>query len=352
MLLPSPPFDEQASQPTEFFAAFLAKKSQFKAKDMLLHHLQSEKICFNPGSSFINNMWNCDFFWLWPGTPSGVSIFFCPKTKSANASDTEKDCLLALADKVNLTDIEKLAKQKLYILNTLMDMVWITQNFYTLIKLCFSPKAHSANFLKDWADHMYGNRNMYLTQHFADPFFFAKVLFAIENALQSHWRSCSTASDRLSVNGTVLRMQDVQESILSLSFSRQIPKSISDRFSNYLDKNSEKDDKNHGKNGKSNGKNGKNGGGNYDGKHKDKDQEVLYNPDKSNPHWRLQEGENFSKIFYNHQKDCPKTSNNKLICMKFLSEVCVINHVTMLIHYPKMIRRSLRSFLRIVGRKR
>jgi hypothetical protein len=49
----TPPFDEKASQPTEFFTAFLSKKSQFKAKDMLVDRLQSEKICFNPGSSFI-----------------------------------------------------------------------------------------------------------------------------------------------------------------------------------------------------------------------------------------------------------------------------------------------------------
>jgi len=112
-------------------------------------------------------------------------------------------------------------------------------------------------------------------------------------------------------------MQDVQESILSLSFSRQILKSISDKISNYLDKNAERDEKNNGKNDKINGRNGRNGGGTYDGKHKDKDQEVIYNSDKSNPHWRLQEGENFSKIFYNCQKDCPKKSDNKLNCMKF-----------------------------------
>jgi len=56
-----PPYDNPASQPTEFFMTFLAKKSQFKAKDMILHRLQSDKISFNPGSSFINSLWNCDF---------------------------------------------------------------------------------------------------------------------------------------------------------------------------------------------------------------------------------------------------------------------------------------------------
>ena len=75
------PFDEQVSQPTEFFTAFLARKSQFKVKDMLLHCLQSGKICFNPGASFINNLWKCDFFWLLPDTPSGISIFFLSGNK-------------------------------------------------------------------------------------------------------------------------------------------------------------------------------------------------------------------------------------------------------------------------------
>jgi len=58
----SPPFTDPASSPTEFYTAFLAKKSQFKAKDMILHKLQSDRVAFNPSSSFINNLWNCEFF--------------------------------------------------------------------------------------------------------------------------------------------------------------------------------------------------------------------------------------------------------------------------------------------------
>jgi hypothetical protein len=79
---------------------------------------------------------------------------------------------LALADKVNLSDIEKLAKQKLYIPNTVMDMVWMMQNFHAVIKFCFGPKAHSTVFLCEWADHIYENQNMYMTQHSSDPYFF------------------------------------------------------------------------------------------------------------------------------------------------------------------------------------
>jgi hypothetical protein len=164
-----PPFSTAASSPTEFYTAFLARKSQFKAKDMIIHKLQSKKVAFNPNSSFINSLWNCEFFWLLPDTPSGISIFFCPETKSSNANEIEKKRLSALADKVNISDIEKLSKQKLYIPNTLMDLVWMTQNFYTVIKLCFGERCHSVQFLKDWADHMYANRIMYSTIQASDP---------------------------------------------------------------------------------------------------------------------------------------------------------------------------------------
>jgi hypothetical protein len=320
-----PPYDTPATQPTEFFTTFLAKKSQCKAKDMLLHRLHLDKISFNPGSSFVNNLWNCDFFWLLPDTPSGMSIFFCPETKSTSASDIDKDRLLALADKVNLSDIEKLAKQKLYIPNTIMDMVWMTQNFHAVVKFCFGPKAHSAVFLREWADH--------ITQHDSDPYFFAKVLYAIDHALQKHWRSCSISDDRLSVNDNMLGMHEVQDSILSLVFSRQIPKAISEKIDNYLEKNSDKDDK--GKNGR---RNGGGNGNNQDGNQKHQD--MLYNSNKSNPQWRLQEGENFSKVFYVKQKECPKTADGKLICMKFLVRGLCDKCATELIQSQKKTPRN------------
>ncbi len=195
----------------------------------------------------------------------------------------------------------------------------MTQNFYTVIKLCFGDRSHSAQFLKEWADHMYANRIMYGTLQASDPYFFAKVLFAIDGAVQSHWRSCSLTSDRLSVNDRVLQMTDIQDSILRMSFSQTIPKPLIDKISNYLESNREKDkDGKNGKNGKFNGINSqtnayKNQGG--DGKGK---QDVVYNQDKSHPHWRLRDGENFTKVFYNRGKECPKTKDGKIMCMKYL----------------------------------
>lgn len=137
---------------------------------------------------------------------------------------------------------------------------------------------------------------MYTTLYNADPFFFGKVLYAIDNALQVHWRSCSANDDRLSANDRVLLMEDVQESILGFSFARNIPKSISDKIQNYLD---QKDKDNNGKNGEGKFGGGRNGKiklkGLGDGKGK---QDVIHNPDKSHPNWRLKDGENFSKLFY------------------------------------------------------
>ena len=118
-----PPFTTAATTPTEFYATFLAKKRQFKAKDMIVHKLQSEKVAFNPSSSFINSLWNCEFFWLLSDSTSGISIFYCQEKKSKNANELENERYLALADKMKATDIEKLSKQKMFLPKTITDLV-------------------------------------------------------------------------------------------------------------------------------------------------------------------------------------------------------------------------------------
>jgi hypothetical protein len=130
-----PPFTKAASSPTEFYTAFLAKKSQFKAKDMLLHRFHADKIAFNPNSTVVTNLWNSEFFWILPDSPSGISIFYCPESKSSSSYELEKERSLALIDKVNAADIEKLAKQKISLPSSLMDLVWTTQNFHAVIAL-------------------------------------------------------------------------------------------------------------------------------------------------------------------------------------------------------------------------
>jgi hypothetical protein len=124
-----PPFDSPASDPTEFYSQFLAKKSQFKAKEMLLYRLSVDKIAFNPNPNFMACLWNCELLWILPDSLSRISIFFCPESKSLNASELEKERLLSLADKVKQADIDKLSKQKITIPSNLMDLFWMTQNF-------------------------------------------------------------------------------------------------------------------------------------------------------------------------------------------------------------------------------
>lgn len=107
-------------------------------------------------------------------------------------------------------------------------------------------------------------------------------------------------------------MTDTQDSILRLNFTQMLPKSINDKIISYLDQSKE---------GKFNG-NGKfqekkKQGGNNDGK------DIVHDNDKNHLHWRLKENENFSRTFYKNQKECPKTSEGKYICMKyFLCGIC------------------------------
>jgi hypothetical protein len=109
---------------------------------MLLHRFHLDKLAFNPSASFVSNLWNCNFFWTLPDTPSGVSIFFCLEMESINASELERERSFALADKVKIRDIEKLSKQPLYIPTSVMDMVWMTQNLSATISLCFGKNRY------------------------------------------------------------------------------------------------------------------------------------------------------------------------------------------------------------------
>ncbi len=106
-----PPYDTQAKEPSEFFKNFLQKKTQFKAKEFLVHRLQIDNIAFHPSSSFAANLWNCDFLWLTPDMPSGVSIFFCPEISSLNTFEIEKDRNLALVDRSNKLILKKIQKR-------------------------------------------------------------------------------------------------------------------------------------------------------------------------------------------------------------------------------------------------
>jgi len=86
-----------------------------------MHRFHADKIAFNPNSTFVTNLWNSKFFWILPDSPSGISIFYCTETKSNNNFELEKERSLALVDKINAADIEKLAKQKISLPLSLMD---------------------------------------------------------------------------------------------------------------------------------------------------------------------------------------------------------------------------------------
>jgi len=312
------PYDSMASEPTEFFKTFLQKKTQFKAKEFITHRLQVNNIAFHPSSSFSSCLWNCDFLWLTPDLPSGISIFFCLELSSLNSQEIEKDRNLAAVDKIKHSDMDKISKEKFALLESIMDLVWMTQNYHAVIALCFGPKSHSAKFLQDWGNHMYNNRLMYKSLQARDNAFFTQVLFCIDRALQIHWHSCCTCEDRESVNDRVLFMSDKRDLIVEHNFTYNIPKLLQDKV---VKPPQDLPDQENGQKFK----------GKVDKGNKDKDnknglkslKDIIVDNDPNHAPWRLQDGENFSKLFYFNQKKCPKMVDGKQICMKlFIRGIC------------------------------
>jgi hypothetical protein len=182
----------------------------------------------------------------------------------------------------------------------------MVQNFHSIISLCFGQMSHSSQFLKSWASHIYENRIMNTSLQTSDYLFYAKVLFCIDSALQTHWKSCRDYEDRSSVNDHVLFIQDQQEMILRHNFTQQVPKYIMDKVQN--------PNENAKQGGGGNGLGG--GRDQRDKKNLDK-KNLINNDDARHKKWRVKPGENFTKVFYFNQKKFPKTKEGKLICMKF-----------------------------------
>jgi hypothetical protein len=111
-------------------------------------------------------------------------------------------------------------------------------------------------------------------------------------------------------------MSEIQGSILSMSFNQLLPKTISDKVFVQITLLKDDKDKDQGNGGHGQGKfKGKR----FPGTNKDNQDksDLVYNNDKSHQNWHLQENENFGRVFYGHQKEAPKISDGKLICMKF-----------------------------------
>ncbi len=63
------PFESEAATPTPFYVEFLSQKQQFKAKELLCHHLAKNKILFQPTAAFASHIYNVDWVWTNPNKP-------------------------------------------------------------------------------------------------------------------------------------------------------------------------------------------------------------------------------------------------------------------------------------------
>ncbi len=306
----SEPFDDKATSPTPFYRDFLVKKTQFKAREMLLHRLNQENILFLPSAAFAGHLYNANWLWPTPANPSGISIFFSPEPTSASIT-TDPDRGLALLDKVERADISKLTKEKFEFPSSVINAIFMLQNFRAIIALCFGENSNSALCVKNWVSHMMKHRQMYHSCQESDHTFLSQVFFAIDRALQIHWRSCADNSTGSNVNDRILFMDDSQSNIEHHNFSHLLPTVLLSRIPNPNNKQGGRGGDGKYKNGRKNdGKDDNNNG---------KKQRVT---DDHN-HWHIKDGEDFSDLFYNNKNKCPKTEDGTLICMKlFIRGFC------------------------------
>jgi hypothetical protein len=187
------------------------------------------------------------------------------------------------------------------------------QNLKPVIDLCSGEDSQSAVCIQSWIEHIMKHRQIYFGCQEADNTFLSKVFFAIDRALQIHWKSCVDCLDRTSVNDKILFMSDIQTNIERHNFTYLLPKSFLDKFKPNPEDGSQIGSGNPGNEGKGGLKGGKRFP--FD-KDKGGYNKKLRVTDDHNQ-WHLKEGEHFSDLFWSNQEKCPKTKEGSLICMKF-----------------------------------
>ncbi len=259
----------------------------------------------HPISRLAGHLYNANWLWPSPATPSGISIFFCPQTTSTgNAPDYDRS--LALLEKVERSDLHKLTKEKYEFPTSVINAIFMLQNFGAILSLCFGTASQSAICIQGWIRHMMKHRPMYHSCHESDHTFLSQVFFSIDRALQIHWLFCGDNSNRSNVNDRILFMQDAQLHIEQHNFSHLLPSVLLDRIPN-------PNFKTPGPGGANGGKNGK--GRKSDDKDGNKNKKSRITDDHST--WHIQEGDDFSSLFYANKNQCPMTEDGTLICMKF-----------------------------------
>jgi hypothetical protein len=115
-------------------------------------------------------------------------------------------------------------------------------------------------------------------------------------------------------------MSDKKDLIIQYNFSFNLPRLLQEKMIKPKSSNAnEKDFKSNGKD-----KDGRKLKGDKDNKNKFKSwKHIVMDNNTKHAHWRLQDGEHYSKLFYFNQKKCPKTKEGKLLCMKlFIRGIC------------------------------
>jgi hypothetical protein len=197
---------------------------------MLTHRFLVDKVSFNPSASFTNCLLSSDFVLDSPRHTFGHKYFLLSRVKASQCSRIRKRKKFGVSRHNQARSYQENSQTKTKHTINCGEYGLDDPNLQATIALCLGPTSHSAMFLEDWAQDMYQNCIAYISLQKSDPVFFTKVLFAIDSALQIHWRSCCLTLDRSSVNDKVLMMQDCQDQILCHNFVQPIPKVLLDKI--------------------------------------------------------------------------------------------------------------------------
>jgi hypothetical protein len=285
--------------------------------------------------------------------PEGLTIFAIHPSADNSIENRQKEEIASIKaahdNHLDNGEVLFLAKKSYHFPSCAYEMEQMIKTFVIVLALLFGPASLVARSVRVIQDHIQNNFDIYLDQHKERPNWSTRVLFAIDNNVQSYLRKLQSPEpiEQISSHNIQQNLQRLIDDIENRSLAVTIPTSIANLRGDHMNKqkdnnnnhNNQYPDSNNNNNGKrrrgqeqnnnnnfinrnnQQGQGNQHNNGNQQGNNNRNNANVAENP-KKNPKWILPSGKMFGELFHKNadlMQSAPK-HNDKPFCLQYFTK--------------------------------
>ena len=227
----SPDGEMMAGSPSHHCKEFFACKTASLAKATFIRSMKRDFNCHvNPPNGVTTNIFNGQFIWEFPNSPSNFSVFSFPKRTIFTKNPTSDCTILQMKELsgkgLSNDDVEAALKQGILVAETLEDLNFCIMHFIGASRYFFSPNSMLAKNLLEIHEHIDSHRADYESLLEEDDEFISKFLYIIDQKVMKFLEECEEKEERCFVNDNLISFSAILDQVSTRQFFATLPSSI------------------------------------------------------------------------------------------------------------------------------